>query len=139
MEERNAGKILKVKDMNKCIGCYSCMLTCARTVHGDFSPVSSGIRIRSCGGIQGKFVADVCRGCTEPSCADTCMNGALQPRNGGGVKYYKERCIGCRLCIDACSIHGISFDEQEKKAIVCIQCGSCARNCPHGVLSMEVR
>jgi ferredoxin len=33
----------------------------------------------------------------------------------------------------------IYFDERNCRPVVCIQCGTCVRFCPHDVLSMEVR
>ncbi|MDF2636663.1 MAG: 4Fe-4S ferredoxin iron-sulfur binding domain protein, partial [Pelosinus sp.] len=41
--ENDEKKILKAVDMSKCIGCCSCMLSCARNVHGDYSPAKSAI------------------------------------------------------------------------------------------------
>ncbi|KXG77192.1 putative ferredoxin-like protein YdhY [Thermotalea metallivorans] len=114
------------------------MLACARTVHGDYSPVKSAIQIRSSGGLQGKFVADICRGCIHPPCAQACATGALTARKGGGVGLHREKCIGCKKCIDACLVGAIRFDQREGIPIICIQCGACTKNCPHGVLRMEV-
>ncbi|SHJ51855.1 4Fe-4S binding domain-containing protein [Geosporobacter subterraneus DSM 17957] len=137
MSEVKTPKKLKAKKMNRCIGCISCMLACARLVHHDYSPVMSAIKIRSSGGLQGKFVADICRGCQMPSCALACQTQALIPRAGGGIKYDEEKCSGCEKCVEACEVKAISFDVVNRKPIVCIQCGVCTGNCPHQVLSME--
>jgi Fe-S-cluster-containing dehydrogenase component len=130
-------KILKAEGMAKCIGCYSCMLACARMLHGNFSPRKSAIQIRSTGGLQSKFVALICRGCANPPCAEVCMTEALRKRVGGGVIFKQDLCIGCRKCVQACSAEAIFFNEDEKKPIICIQCGSCTNFCPHQVISME--
>lgn len=130
-------RILHADQMKKCIGCYSCMLACARTVHQDFSPYKSAIQIRSVGGLQSRLVADICRGCKEPPCAAACNCGSLTPRPGGGVRFKKEKCLGCGDCVDACVIGVIRFDREENRPIICIQCGTCVRYCPHEVLSME--
>lgn len=132
-------KILKAKKMNRCIGCISCMMACARTVYHDYAPKKSAIKIRSSGGLQGKFVADICRGCQTPPCASVCPTEALLARAGGGVKYIGERCIGCRRCVEACEVHAIGFDESSRKPVLCIQCGICVKSCPHQVLVMEER
>jgi Fe-S-cluster-containing dehydrogenase component len=136
--EKDVKRVLRAVAMSKCIGCCSCMLACARNVHGDYSPVKSAVRIHSSGGFQGRFVANICRACLHPACVEACHSGALSEREGGGVKLIQEKCIGCRKCIDACSVKGITFDEQENIPIVCLQCGSCVKSCPHNVLSMEV-
>ncbi len=139
MSEEKRSKILKAKKMNRCLGCISCMLACARTVYQDYSPGKSAIKIRSSGGLQGKFVADICRGCQEPSCVPVRPTQSLMTRAGGGLKYNSEKCIGCKRCIEACEVHAIGFDESSRRPILCIQCGICVKSCPHQVLSMEER
>lgn len=134
-----AEKILQAPGMNRCIACYSCMLACARTVYKSFSPRQSAIQIRTQGGLQSKLVADICRGCLDAPCAEACRVEALLPRKGGGVKFNPAKCTGCRACVEACVVKTIHFDEQREKPIICIQCGTCTRFCPHGVLTMEVR
>jgi Fe-S-cluster-containing dehydrogenase component len=131
-------KLLKAPGMDKCIGCYSCMLACARVIHNDFSPRKSAIQIRSAGGLQSKFIALICRGCGNPPCAEACPAQALEKRDGGGVKYKKECCTGCRKCVEACAVDAIFYDEDEKKPIICIHCGTCTNFCPHQVITMEV-
>lgn len=132
-------KILKAEGMGRCIGCYSCMLACARVIHNNFSPRKSAIQIRSAGGLQSKFLAVICRGCGEPPCAAACPAEALIRRKGGGVVFKKELCTGCRQCVGACTVEAIYFDEEERKPVVCVQCGACTRFCPHQVITMEVR
>jgi len=132
-------KILKAEGMDKCIGCYSCMLACAGVVYGNFSPRKSAIQIRSAGGLHSKFLALICRGCTSPPCAGACTADALAKRPGGGVNFKKDLCTGCRNCAKACTAEAIFFDEDEGKPVVCIQCGTCTRYCPHRVITMEVR
>jgi len=132
-------KILTVVDMNKCIGCYSCMLACARTVRRSFSPSRAALQMRTAGGFQSKFVAEICRGCDHAPCSQACNCGALVVREGGGVRYYANKCIGCRDCVDACIINVLYFDDEKKQPIVCIQCGTCVEFCPHNVLAMEVK
>jgi len=129
-------KILRANQMKKCIGCYSCMLACARTVRHDFSPRKAAIQIRSVGGLQSRLVADICRGCADPPCASACNCGALDTRPGGGVHFYKDKCTGCSKCTEACTAGAIRFDDVSKQPIVCIQCGICVKYCPHAVLSM---
>jgi len=48
----------------------------------------------------------------------------------------KERCAGCKVCVDLCSFAAISFNEQERRAeinqLLCKGCGVCAAACPSG-------
>ncbi|MDI6709753.1 MAG: 4Fe-4S dicluster domain-containing protein [Bacillota bacterium] len=129
-------KVLTVKHMARCIACYSCMLACARAVYGDYSPSHSAVQIRTRGGLQSKLAADVCIGCRDAPCAAACQAGALLPRPGGGVRFVRNKCSGCGACVEACVVRAIRLDA-DGRAIVCIQCGTCTRFCPHDVLVME--
>lgn len=132
-------KILKAEGMNKCIGCFSCMLVCAGVNHQDHSLAKSAIKIKTRGGLKGSFVSIVCHACKEDiPCAEACPSGALMPREGGGVLLKEERCIGCRKCMKACIVGAVSFDDSTNKPIICKHCGVCSRFCPHECLKMEV-
>lgn len=131
-------KILKVNDMDKCIGCFTCMIVCAAVNEQSHSINKSRIKIRTSGGLQGKFVADVCHGCIdERPCMEACPSGALIKRPGGGVIFKAEGCIGCRKCVEACLIRAAHFDETMMKPLICKHCGACAKFCPHDCLKME--
>ena len=130
-------KVLRSSNMYKCIGCFSCELICAAVNHKSHSFQKSAIKIRTYGGVSGKFVETVCHACTDPACVEVCPSDALTPRKGGGVKLDKHTCIGCRRCVNACSVNAVFFDEQEKLPIICSHCGVCARHCPHDCLYVE--
>ena len=129
-------KVLKASEMNKCIGCFTCMLVCAAVNRKSHSIIKSCIHIKTSGGLSGKFVAAVCGACHEAYCAEICPSGALIQREGGGVDLDKHKCIGCRRCEQACMVRAISYDADERKPIVCHHCGICAKYCPHGCLNM---
>lgn len=131
-------KVLRAAGMNKCLGCFACMLVCSAVNRKNHSISKSAIKIRTAGGLQGKMVADVCQACTgERACAEACPSGALENRPGGGVIFKSERCICCRRCEKACIVSAIFYDEDEHKPIICKHCGVCTRFCPHNCLSME--
>ena len=48
-------KILTTPRMERCIGCHSCSLACARLVHKRLSWDTAGIRIASSGGLSTGF------------------------------------------------------------------------------------
>jgi len=128
------GKVLHTGEMNKCIGCFTCMLICAGVNRQNHSFEKSCIKIRTHGGISGKFVDTVCHGCKEPACADDCPANALSLRKGGGVILSRKKCIGCRRCVSACIVKAVDFDEETRLPLICHHCGVCARYCPHGCL-----
>jgi len=131
-------KVLKAEGMNKCIGCFTCMLACAGVNKRNHSISKSAIRVRTSGGLKGKFVADVCIACNdERACAEACPSGALKPRSGGGVTLEAEKCIGCKRCMEACIVGAVFFDEAAGRPIICKHCGVCTQFCPHECLRME--
>jgi len=113
------------------------MLICAGVNHQDHSIQKSCIKIRTYGGLSGKFVDTVCHACREPACSEACPTDALRKRKGGGVILSKKKCIGCKRCQEACTVRAVDFDEDEKLPIICHHCGLCSRYCPHDCLSME--
>ena len=130
-------KIIKADQMNKCLGCFTCMIICAGVNRKNHSIRKSSIHVRTSGGLSGKYIAAVCQSCREPHCAEICPSGALIPRKGGGVTLDTHKCIGCRRCVSACIVQAIGFDEDTQKPIVCHHCGMCARYCPHECLTMQ--
>lgn len=131
-------KVLKADGMNKCIGCFTCMLACSGVNRQNHSITKSAIKVRTSGGLKGKFVADVCIACSdERACAEACPSGALEPRAGGGVLLKPEKCIGCKRCVEACIVGAVFFDDITAKPIICKHCGVCTRFCPHECLRME--
>ncbi|MDP4126618.1 MAG: 4Fe-4S binding protein [Bacillota bacterium] len=130
-------KVLKAIGMNRCIGCLSCMITCATVNQSDHSILKSAISIKTTGGLSGKFVAIVCQACKDDvPCAEVCPSGALIKRPGGGVSLVKEKCVGCERCVTACTVDAIHFDYVSLLPIVCKHCGVCTRFCPHKCLQL---
>ena len=128
-------KILTAPRMDRCIGCHSCSLACARLVHKRLSWETSGIRVQSSGGLSSGFIAVRCLACDPAPCVAACPTGCLQQRAGGGVKVKKKLCIQCGECSTACPVDAISRD-QAGDIYVCIHCGICVDYCPHDCLEM---
>lgn len=133
-------KLLKTNGMNKCTGCFTCMLVCSTVNQKNHSFEKSAIRIKTTGGVKGQFYATVCRGCSDNiACLNACQFGALTARAGGGVKLDLSKCIGCKKCVQSCSIMAVSFNKDENKPIICKHCGICAQYCPHNCITFEER
>ncbi len=135
-------KRLRVKNLDRCIGCLECIYTCARVNERLLSNYRSSIHVKASGGIERNYVVIVCRGCRNPPCVPVCpIQGAITPREGGGVIVDREICNAKQCnheCVDACPIPGaIHIDVDIQKAIVCRQCFSCVQFCSTEVLAIE--
>jgi len=129
-------KRIAVVDADKCLGCQSCMFACARRF-GEGGLSRSCIGVRSAGGLERGFVVIVCRACKDPQCSKVCPTRALKKRKGGGVTLVASDCIGCKLCMEACIVGAVFWNEEINKPMICTHCGYCVDFCPHGVLKME--
>lgn len=123
-------------ETEKCVGCQSCMFACARRF-GIGGLSKSSIAVRSVGGMERGFIIVVCRACPDSPCAEVCPVDALKPKPGGGVVFNSDKCLGCGLCVDACSLGAVFWDGKTNKPVICTYCGFCVRYCPHGVLEFK--
>lgn len=130
-------QVVKADKMNKCIGCFTCMLICSTVNRKNHSFNKSGIHVRTSGGLSGRFVASICHACRDPACVEACQSNALTLRRGGGVRLEPTNCIGCRRCETVCMVRAISFDDELRKPIICTHCALCARYCPHKCLTVH--
>ncbi|MEM3673569.1 MAG: 4Fe-4S dicluster domain-containing protein [Candidatus Bathyarchaeia archaeon] len=116
-----------------CTGCERCVLICSLSHYGVFSPSLASIRI-----VKKEFVlessVEVCRQCLAPDCMVVCPIGSIyaDPKTGARI-VDKDKCTGCKLCVDACPFGVMFFNEEKKKAFNCDLCGGdpqCVKYCP---------
>lgn len=59
----------------------------------------------------------------------------------GKIRYDKDKCIGCKLCLQVCPSEAIEFKPEEKKIRIllarCTFCSQCNDICPVSCLSMS--
>jgi len=91
-------KILTIPRMERCIGCHSCSLACARLVHQRLSWDTAGIRIASSGACPPALRRAPALACNPAPCAAACPTGAYSQRRGGGVIVRKNLCIRGGKC-----------------------------------------
>ncbi len=138
-------------DLDKCLGCHSCMIACA-VEHSLSKDLFKAIRevpfpkprieVKTAGE-EDSFPLQ-CRHCEEPYCVDACIAGAIRkdPKTGL-VLANEEKCIGCWMCVMACPFGIIRSsllpNKEEKVAVRCDLCQdreipACVEACPTGAL-----
>ena len=126
-------------DIEKCVGCLSCVLACSLE-HGDrIGPCDSRImpvRLK-------KQVVNIpvgCRQCLKPLCLEACPMGAIKRDPATEAKVVDpELCIGCGMCMTACPLGGVAVSREAGHAVKCDLCGGdprCVTYCPAKVLRL---
>ncbi|MGB9761346.1 MAG: 4Fe-4S ferredoxin [Caldimicrobium thiodismutans] len=123
--------------VEKCTGCEECVKACAEGHEG-----LSNCRIFQVGS---KFAYFACLQCKKPQCASACPVSALV-RKGEVVAFYKEICVGCKNCMEACPWGVPRFNFQTGtigKCDLCIERVKrgekpyCVSACPNGALIIK--
>lgn len=94
-----------VIDLKRCFGCYSCTVACKAE-----NKTPQGIQFANC--IQGEIgvypstlrqmLPTLCMQCEDPECLKVCPTGATQQNEYGIVTVDKDKCMGCKYCMQAC-------------------------------------
>ena len=101
-------------DAVRCIACRACMVACS--VENEIEMDKTRIWVSGVG-VKGQYPNLVratmvyhCMHCAEPDCLSACPVGAYSKRSDGPVVYDKDKCIGCRYCMNACPFGVPHFD-----------------------------
>ena len=63
-----------------------------------------------------------CNHCEDPACVKACPVEAYTKLDNGIVKQDHDKCIGCKMCIEACPYNAPCYDEEESKTYKCDMC-----------------
>lgn len=94
-------------------------------------------------GVRWLFVSRRCMHCEDAGCINICpAPGALYKTKEGAVAYDRDKCIACKLCVNACPFEVPRYDAEGKvtKCHLCfdrISAGmepACVKTCPTGAL-----
>lgn len=125
-------KVLK-KEMEKCIGCGSCMSACAMLWHKEDNIEKSCIRVKRDFDDKGEIEGiTVCSQCGE--CMPVCPGVALERDKNGIVRLDKSKCVGCFICVGYCPELAMVMHPDSLTPFKCVACGQCAKVCPTGAI-----
>lgn len=134
--------MLKYIEINseKCTACRICELACSFHHHGEINPSKSRIKVN----IFHEdffFYPAVCNQCDDAWCVNICPNMALsKDRTTGVVSVDETRCVGCRMCIQACPFGAMGYDSEKGISEKCDLCGGdpeCVKTCFYGALAFK--
>lgn len=122
---------------DKCTGCRNCELACSMAHEGSFRPRAGRVHVYSWER-EGFSVPMMCQQCDDAACVTVCMPHALT-RNAvtGRVDLDHSKCIGCKMCVQACPFGSAVWDTKTAKILKCDTCDgdpACATYCPTNAL-----
>ena len=94
-----------VIDLEKCIGCWSCTVSCKEEHFLPAGMFWNRVLISETGkfpSVMKLMYPILCNHCKEATCVDVCPTGATSKRENGIVVIDYDECIGCRYCMIAC-------------------------------------
>ncbi|MHC5036854.1 MAG: 4Fe-4S dicluster domain-containing protein [Planctomycetota bacterium] len=133
-------KKLITTDGNRCIGCRMCEIACSFHFTSSSRPAAARLTVVRLEG-HGLHLPQVCRQCAEPLCAAVCPVDALaRDPATGAMQRIASRCIGCRMCLQACPFGSMGVDPETEEMIKCELCGGdppCIKSCPTKAIAFE--
>lgn len=126
------GKMLMIHP-DRCTGCHNCELACSMAHEGHFRPRASRVHVYTWER-EGFSVPMMCQNCDDAACVSVCMPHALRRDAATGrVDLDANKCIGCKMCVQACPFGNAVWDQFTTKILKCDTCGgdpSCVKFCP---------
>jgi carbon-monoxide dehydrogenase iron sulfur subunit len=129
-----------VIDYDKCSGCRTCELECAKRHFGVINPALANITIYKV--YPGMDIAMFCRNCNTRPCIDVCPTTPKAisiSELSGACKVDPQVCIKCFKCRDACKQQHIQFHPTGQYPLLCDLCDldpACVAACPDKALSV---
>ncbi|MDK2881293.1 MAG: hypothetical protein PWQ99_1068, partial [Clostridia bacterium] len=133
-------RMAKVLMLNpeKCISCRTCELACSFKHDREFRPSAARVNVVQFEK-EGISVPMMCLQCDTAACERVCPTGALKRNKAtGALEVDDNKCIRCKMCIQACPFGNASYDSVKNRVLRCDLCGGdpqCARFCPGGAIT----
>lgn len=135
-------------DNRKCIGCHACTTACKSEHNVPIGVNRTWVKQVEKGNFphtRRLFSVMRCNHCTDAPCVEICPVEALYFREDGIVDFDKNRCIGCKSCMQACPYDALYIDPETHTAAKCNYCAhridvglepACVNVCPeHAIIS----
>jgi Fe-S-cluster-containing dehydrogenase component/formate-dependent nitrite reductase membrane component NrfD len=140
-----------VIDNRKCIGCHACTTACKSEHNVPVGVNRTWVKQVEKGEFPDSrrlFSVMRCNHCTDAPCVEICPTEALFVRADGIVDFDKDRCIGCKSCMQACPYDALYIDPETSTAAKCNYCAhridvglepACVNVCPeHAIISGDM-
>ena len=140
-----------VIDNRKCIGCHACTTACKSEHDVPVGVNRTWVKQVEKGEFphtRRLFSVMRCNHCTDAPCVEICPVEALFFRDDGIVDFDKNRCIGCKSCMQACPYDALYIDPENHTAAKCNYCAhridiglepACVNVCPeHAIISGDM-
>ena len=117
---------------DKCTGCHNCELACSMAHEGSFRLPASRVHVYTWE--RESFSAPMmCQQCSDAPCVKVCTPHALA-RNAvtGLVNLDRAKCIGCKMCVQACPFGAMGWNPERGRVFKCDLCHGepqCVRFC----------
>ena len=131
-----------VIDNRKCIGCHACTTACKSEHQVPVGVNRTWVKQVEKGEFPNTrrlFSVMRCNHCTDAPCVEICPTESLYFREDGIVDFDKDRCIGCKSCMQACPYDALYIDPETHTAAKCNYCShrvdvglepACVNVCP---------
>jgi len=120
-------------DQRTCIGCHACTVAC-KTEHevpvGQFRTWVKYVDSGAFPDTTRDFAVMRCNHCSDAPCVSICPTRALFTRDDGIVDFDRDRCIGCKSCLQACPYDALYIDADTNTAA---KCNFCAHRIDQGL------
>ncbi|HEY7833281.1 MAG TPA: 4Fe-4S dicluster domain-containing protein [Ktedonobacterales bacterium] len=114
-----------VIDQRKCIGCHACTVACKAEHNVPIGVYRTWVKYIEKGeypNTRRHFLVNRCNHCDDAPCVAICPTKALFKRADGIVDFDRERCIGCKSCMQACPYDALYIDPDTHTAAKCNYC-----------------
>ncbi len=114
-----------VIDQRKCIGCHACTVACKEEHQVPLGAFRTWVKYVERGSFPDTrryFAVLRCNHCDDAPCVTICPTVALYRRADGIVDFDRDRCIGCKSCMQACPYDALYIDPVTQTAAKCNYC-----------------